>query len=97
MNTKHFESVFELAKTSNFNRAAENLYITQPALTYQINVIEEEIGFRLFDRSGKGAELTPAGEQFLATLHDIDNQLRLCASHYRYAFSNNVKSFPYFE
>ena len=76
MNTKHFESVFELAKTRNFNRAAENLYITQPALTYQINVIEEEIGFRLFDRSGKGAELTPAGEQFLATLHDIDNQLK---------------------
>ncbi|MBR6233585.1 MAG: LysR family transcriptional regulator [Erysipelotrichaceae bacterium] len=76
MNTKHFESVFELAKTSNFNRAAENLYITQPALTYQINVIEEEIGFRLFDRSGKGAILTPAGEQFLATLHDIDNQLK---------------------
>ncbi len=29
--------------------------------------------------------------------NDIDNQLRLCASHYRYAFSNNVKSFPYFE
>ena len=76
MNTKHFESVFELAKTRNFNRAAENLYITQPALTYQINVIEEEIGFRLFDRSGKGAVLTPAGEQFLATLHDIDNQLK---------------------
>lgn len=29
--------------------------------------------------------------------NDIDNQLRLCASHYRYAFNNNVKSFPYFE
>ena len=32
---------------------------------------------------------------FLA--NDIDNQLRLCASHYRYAFANHVKSFPYFE
>ncbi len=29
--------------------------------------------------------------------NDIDNQMRLCASHYRYAFTNNVKSFPYFE
>ena len=29
--------------------------------------------------------------------NDIDNQLRLCASHYRYAFTNHVKSFPYFE
>ena len=76
MNTKHFESIFELAKTRNFNRAAENLFITQPALTYQINVIEEELGFRLFDRSGKGAALTPAGEQFLVTLRDVDAQLK---------------------
>ena len=29
--------------------------------------------------------------------NDIDNQLRLCASHYKYAFTNHVKSFPYFE
>ncbi|MBQ9154539.1 MAG: LysR family transcriptional regulator, partial [Solobacterium sp.] len=63
MNTKYFDSVLELARTKNFNRAAENLYITQPALTYQINSVEEEIGFRIFDRSGKGAVLTPAGEQ----------------------------------
>lgn len=76
MNTKHFESIFELAKTCNFNRAAGNLFITQPALTYQINVIEEELGFRLFDRSGKGAALTPAGEQFLVTLRDVDAQLK---------------------
>lgn len=29
--------------------------------------------------------------------NNIDNQLRLCASHYRYAFTNHVKSFPYFQ
>ena len=75
MNTKHFESLLELAKTKNFNRAAENLYISQPTLTYQINSIEQEIGFRLFDRSGKGASLTPAGEQFIATIRDISQQL----------------------
>ena len=75
MNTKYFESVLELAKTKNFNRAAENLYITQPALTYQINTVEEEIGFRIFDRSGKGAVLTPAGEQFVVTLREITSEL----------------------
>lgn len=31
------------------------------------------------------------------SVNDIDNLLRLCASHYRYAFTNHVKSFPYFE
>ena len=76
MNTKYFESIIELARTKNFNRAAENLYITQPSLTYQINAIEQEIGFRLFDRSGKGATLTPAGEQFVTTVRDINGQLK---------------------
>lgn len=33
----------------------------------------------------------------LFSASDIENQLRLCASHYRYAFTNHVKSFPYFE
>ena len=75
MNTKHFESIIELARTKNFNRATENLYMSQPSLTYQINSIEQEIGFRLFDRSGKGAMLTPAGEQFIATIRDINAQL----------------------
>lgn len=75
MNTKHFESIIELARTKNFNRAAENLYMSQPSLTYQINSIEQEIGFRLFDRSGKGAMLTPAGEQFIATIRDMNTQL----------------------
>ena len=75
MNTKYFESIIELAKTKNFNKAAENLYITQPALTYQINTVEDEVGFRIFDRSGKGAVLTPAGEQFVATIRDINSQL----------------------
>ena len=81
MNTKYFDSILELARTRNFNRAAENLYITQPALTYQINSVEEEIGFRIFDRSGKGAILTPAGEQFVATLKDITSQLHTAIEH----------------
>jgi DNA-binding transcriptional LysR family regulator len=76
MNTKYFDSILELARTKNFNRAAENLYITQPALTYQINSIEEEVGFRIFDRSGKGASLTPAGEQFIVTIRDLNEQLK---------------------
>lgn len=68
MNTKQVEYILELAKTLNFNHAAENLHISQPTMTYQIKAIEEEIGFNIFERSGKGAVLTPAGEQFVITL-----------------------------
>ena len=36
MNTKQIRCILELARTQNFNRAAENLFISQPTLTYQL-------------------------------------------------------------
>ena len=66
----------ELAKTCNFNRAAENLFISQPTLTYQIRVVEEEVGFQIFYRSAKGALLTPEGKQFCIALRNIRNELK---------------------
>lgn len=76
MNTKQMEYILELAKTGNFNRAAENLYISQPTMTYQIRAVEQEIGFPIFSRSGKGASLTPAGMQFVTTLRSVVNELK---------------------
>ena len=71
MNSRQIDCVLELAKVLNFNRAAENLFLSQPTLTYQIRSIEEEIGFEIFQRSGRGAVLTPAGRQFCTTLFNL--------------------------
>ncbi len=76
MDTKQIDYILELSETKNFNRAAENLFISQPALTYQIKQAEAEIGFMLFERSPKGAVLTPAGEQFCVTLRNIRDELK---------------------
>ena len=76
MNTKQIEYILEIAKTKNFNKAAENLFISQPALTYQIKLVEDEIGFLIFERSVRGAVLTPAGEQFCTTLRNIRSELK---------------------
>ena len=76
MTTKQMDCALELSQTLNFSRAAENLFISQPALTYQIQGLENEIGFRLFDRSGKGADLTPAGARFCAELRHIRTELK---------------------
>ncbi len=76
MTTKQIDYILELAQTQNFNRAAENLYISQPTMTYQINAAENEIGFRIFERSGKGASLTPAGAQFVTALRTIREELK---------------------
>jgi DNA-binding transcriptional LysR family regulator len=53
-----------VADEANFGRAAARLYMTQPALSRQIQSLEAEIGVRLFDRDWHGARLTAAGEQF---------------------------------
>ncbi len=71
MTIKQMEYILELSGTKNFNRAAENLFITQPALTYQIQKAEEELGFPLFVRSGKGAVISAAGERFIATIERL--------------------------
>lgn len=76
MNTKQIDCVLELSHTLNFSRAAENLFISQPSLTYQIQSLENEIGFKLFHRSGKGAVLTPAGEQFCINLRHIKDEIK---------------------
>lgn len=55
----------EVASQASFRRAAEALYITQPAVTQQIKALEEELGSRLFDRTGGVVRLTAAGEVLL--------------------------------
>lgn len=76
MNTKQMDCALELARTLNFNRAAENLFMSQPSLSYQIKALEDEVGFAIFDRSGHGTALTPAGAQFTTTLQSIREDLR---------------------
>ena len=76
MTTKQIDYCIELAHTLNFSRAAENLFVSQPTFSYQIRLLEEEIGFPLFERSGKGAALTPAGAQFVAYLAGMREELK---------------------
>lgn len=76
MLTKQMDFVLELSRTLNFNRAAENLFISQPALSYQIKMLEEEVGFRIFCRKGKSVQLTPAGAQFVMSLQNIRTELQ---------------------
>jgi DNA-binding transcriptional LysR family regulator len=54
-----------VAKHLNFRRAAEELCLTQPAVTLQIKALEQDVGVQLFDRSGAHITLTPAGVTLL--------------------------------
>jgi DNA-binding transcriptional LysR family regulator len=54
-----------VAKQLNFRKAAEELYLTQPAISLQIKALEEDLGTQLFDRSGNQVMLTAAGRVLL--------------------------------
>lgn len=54
----------EIVKTGSFIRAAENLNITQTAVSARIRVLEEQLDRKVFIRNKAGARLTPAGDQF---------------------------------
>jgi LysR family transcriptional regulator, low CO2-responsive transcriptional regulator len=65
--TVHQLTVFRtVASHLSYTRAAETLYLSQPALAQQIKTLEQVLGLRLFARSGRGIVLTPAGEEFLS-------------------------------
>ena len=50
MTTKQIDYCIELARTLNFSRAADNMFVSQPTFSYQIKLLEEEIGFAVFER-----------------------------------------------
>jgi len=57
--------LISLAETASFTRSAEALFLTQPALSRSIHVLEEELGQKLFDRVGRRSELTHFGRDVL--------------------------------
>ena len=60
-----------LADTGNFARAAEQLHISQPALSRSISELESELGVRLFDRDQAGAAPTAIGRQLVHRAQDL--------------------------
>ena len=65
MQLKSFQYMLAIAENPTLSKAAEVMYISQPALSQQIKAIENEVGARLFVRKGHSMALTPAGEAFL--------------------------------
>ncbi len=71
MTTKSLEYFLVVVKHLNISRAAEELYISQPALSKQIRLLEEELGVTLFDRSNHTLKLTTAGEVLIHEANDL--------------------------
>lgn len=67
MNMRQIETFLETTRHRSFSEAANALYISTPALNQQISLLEQSIGFSLFERTPRGSKLTKAGESFRET------------------------------
>jgi len=80
MEINELKAFIVVAETLSFSRAADQLYITQPAVSKRIASLEEKLSTKLFDRIGRNVNLTEAGEHLFARatriLQDIENLQR---------------------
>ncbi|MCG9482024.1 LysR family transcriptional regulator [Acinetobacter pittii] len=67
---KQFQYFIKIVEEGSFTAASEKLFIAQSALSRQIKLLEEEIDFKLFDRTDKKVKLTTAGEVFYKKIKD---------------------------
>ena len=75
MNFRQLEYVVEVNRCGSINRAAQALFISQPALSSAIRELESELGFPVFVRSSKGIVCTAEGKRFLASAQQILRQV----------------------
>ena len=83
MNLQYLKYAVEVEKTGSISQAAENLYMRQPHLSKAVKSLEQELGFQVFYRTGRGIVPTEDGEEFLRYAKDIlarlDEMEQLCS------------------
>ena len=79
MNIDHLKEFAHLANTLNFSTTAQHFYVSTSVISRHIASLEDELGFKLFDRGNGHVKLTKAGEMFVqdarVILHDYDNAI----------------------
>ena len=75
MEFRHLKYLLAVGKELHFAKAAEKLFITQPALSKQIMQLEDELGTKLLNRTKRSVSLTPAGKYLMDEADYIINHL----------------------
>ena len=81
MNFRQLEYVVEVNRCGSINRAAQALFISQPALSSSIKKLELELGVRLFERRGRHIELNTYGEIFQNSFLNLFQSVMVFVKH----------------
>lgn len=76
METNRLKYFVTLAREGSFGRAAERLYVSQPALSQQVQKLESDLGVSLIDRTKRPWQLTPVGRSVLEHAKRVLNELQ---------------------
>ena len=68
---KHMEYVYTVYEEKSFTKAAERLYISQPALSATIKKLEKDLGYPIFERRGKEVQPTYLGERYIQAVEQV--------------------------
>ena len=68
---KYSDYIYEVYKEKSFTKAAQNLFISQPALSATVKKLEDELNVQLFDRSTSPLTVTPEGEAYIKAIEEI--------------------------
>lgn len=91
MNILHMKYAVEVAKVGSLNKASETLLVATPNISRSIKELEADIGISIFDRTAKGMELTPEGEEFINYAKGILSQIDEVENLYKKGASKKQK------
>ncbi len=83
MDLKKLRHLVAVARAGSFSAAAEQLHLSQPALSRSISIVEKQLGMRIFDRGVQGVALTSSGRMAVAEAEQLLKQVRI--------FDHNLK------
>ena len=91
MNILHMKYAVEVAKVGSLNKASETLLVATPNISRSIKELEGDLGIVIFDRTVKGMELTPEGEEFINYAKGILSQIDEVENLYKKGTSKKQK------
>ncbi|MDO4829870.1 MAG: LysR family transcriptional regulator [Clostridia bacterium] len=74
MTLQQLNYAITITRTGSMNKAAEQLFISQPSLTNSVKELERELGITVFNRSGRGVTLTAEGAEFILYARQVYSQ-----------------------